>query len=285
MMIVLCVKDKLIYLRKLYYGYMLFVFIVEGSCGSMIHDLQQPVLINPGTDNYYWMLHLLNIPQAIVAHRGITLLFETTLLATALSCFISRGSSILAVTFTMFYSVYVVTKSSFVAHHEHGLVLPLLMSVIFWPSSDERKIRLLEAFRYYVLFAFVSAALWKLVRGSAFAPGQFAEILKMQHLRLLATEPENVYALVISWLISHQTVSDVLLGLAVILQHTFVVGFFTYRADRLLLIFFFLFFIGDFMLMNLTFYQWYIAAVVFLPYWYPAAEQELQDIRTNQVPV
>lgn len=266
MKLILPVSNERTFIARMFYGYVLFIFLVECLNDRMIHDLLQPVLINPGSDNFYWLLHLLSVPQAIAGSAGITFSFEITLVVIIVFCIVFPQRNFLSICFTIVFSFYIVTKNSFVAHHEHGLTVPLMMSFIFWTKSTGRFILLFKAFRYYILFVFVSAALWKILRGSVFLPEQFSEISKTQHFRQLAFYPHTTFSQLMSWLIEHPYVSRWCLIGGTLLQFSFVAGFFTYRFDPVLFVFFFLFFIGDYLLMNLSFYQWYMASIVFMPW-------------------
>lgn len=259
------ISENRIAISHIFYGYMLLVFLVEGYMYRLVHDLAGPILINPGSDNFYWLFHLLCVPQFIAGSVVSALAFEIMLLLITMLCIIFPCNNYCSIFFTLFFAVYIVTKNSFVAHHEHGLNGPLIMSLLFWVKNNVRFLLLFKAFRYYVIFMFVSAAAWKITRGSVFLPGQLSEILKTQHLQQLVFYSKSMYSEIISWLIEYPAVSNLFLISGTLLQFSFIIGFFTYRLDRLLLILFFLFFLCDYFLMGLSFYQWYVMAIVFLP--------------------
>ncbi|MCY7408923.1 MAG: hypothetical protein LH473_01495, partial [Chitinophagales bacterium] len=173
------VERKLI--SKIFYGFMLFVIAVEYLSNHLIHQLNEPVLINPAADNTYWLLHLLMIPQLIASSNDVALAFEIIWVALILCCLVFERQVIFNWLFTIFFLVFIVTKNSFVAHQEHGINAAFLMSFIFLVRNETRFSFLFRAFRYYVLFIFVSAACWKILRWNFTNPFQLSEILKSQH--------------------------------------------------------------------------------------------------------
>lgn len=261
------IKRNRTWLSRCYYGWVILVMLIEYSARRLIHQLGEPVIFSPAVDNTYWLLHLMGVPQFIASNNTAAITFELIFLLTTASCLLAEERlRILPVLFTLEFLIYLVTKNSVVAHQEHGVDALFLMSFIFWTGKETRFSLLLQSFRYYVLFIFISAACWKLFRGSAFLPEQMSEILKSQHLAELSEPVAGIRLQFILWLIHHPSMSHGLLLLAVSMQLSFLTGFFTRKFDRWLLLFFFLFFLGDWLVMGLSFYQSWVAAIVFLPW-------------------
>lgn len=255
------------WLSRCYYGWVIFVMLIEYFGRRLIHQLGEPVLFSPAVDNTYWLLHLMGIPQFIASNYTAEITFEVIFLLTTASCFLAEERfRMLPILFTLEFLIYLVTKNSVVAHQEHGVDALFLMSFIFWTGKETRFSLLLQAFRYYVHFIFISAACWKLFRGSAFLPQQMSEILKSQHLAELSEPVAGTRLQFIIWLINHPSISHGLLLAVVAVQLSFLTGFFTKKFDRWLLLFFFLFYLGDWFVMGLSFYQSWVAALVFLPW-------------------
>lgn len=255
------------WLSKLYYGWFILVLAFECQAGRLMHQLENPVLISPAIDNTYWLIHLMGIPQAIASVHYLAVAIEMALLLAAIICFcLSARFPAISILFTAALLVYMVTKNSVVAHQEHGIDAPFLMSIIFWSKKEVRFSLLFRSFRYYVLFIFVSAACWKLFRGSVFLPGQMSEILKYQHLESLSEGEGSLQMEAIRWMINHPGIGHAVLIIAMLLQLSFIAGFVTHRMDTWLLLGFFLFFFGDWFLMGLSFYQTWVAGAVFLPW-------------------
>ena len=85
------------------------------------------------------------------------------------------------------------------------------MSVAFWFRSGERFERIWQAARYYFLFIFCSAALWKISRGTVFINDQMANILKAEHAQYLFQHAATMQSSLLRYLIVHVTISHFLL--------------------------------------------------------------------------
>ena len=268
------------WLLRLYSGYMLFVILIEGYRQHLIHQLSEPVLISPGADNVYWLLHLLGVPPLIAGSEAVAIGFESVLAVILIGCIVWPAKTILPVFFSVMFLIFMITKNSYVAHHEHGLVVPFMMSIVFWSKREERFSFLFRSLRYYVLFVFVSAACWKIFRGSAFHPDQLSEILKQQHLYFFSKNTDGFRYDALLYLVNHRAVGMLVHSAAVILQLSFIVGFFTRKFDTALLCLFFVFFLGNWFLMGLSFYQMWIACVVF----FPLISLRVSEVELNDTP-
>ena len=105
--------------------------------------------------------------------------------------------------------------------------------------------------RYYFLYIFSSAALWKILRGSAFYHDQLSNILKQQQINLLLQNPDGYKAHIAQFLISHTNFSHALLLANVVLQLSFAIGFFTKKFDRFLFWFAILFVVANLFVMGI----------------------------------
>jgi len=251
---------------RAFYAFSLLVLVVAYYNHELLHQLQNPVLIFPSADNTSWLFHLAGLPQLLVAHYSISLLFDITLFSSALLSLIYLDKKVFPICFLVLLCCYFITYNSYLAHHSHSLIGLLMMSTIFCVKSEKTFAELFGLLRYYVLFIFVSAALWKIFRGSVFSADQMFEILKQQHLYQLLDYPSGNYTWFIYYLIDHKILAQLLFIIGCMLQLSFFVGFFTRRFDKVLLVLFFVFFLGDYLFMGLGFYELYILSITLLPW-------------------
>lgn len=157
-----------------------------------------------------------------------------------------------AIMFSLLSLVYFLSFNVITGHHYHGLAGLLVITLPFWSKKEPRFNLLWEGARYYLLYIFASAALWKICRGSVFEAEQLSNILKAQQLDLLLQQPDSLKAIMAKYLISHVAVSHLVLVLNVALQFTFLIGFFTKRFDTVLLILCFVFVVGNYFVMSIV---------------------------------
>ncbi|MBX2922672.1 MAG: hypothetical protein KF746_10810 [Chitinophagaceae bacterium] len=113
----------------------------------------------------------------------------------------------------------------------------------------------LQVIRFIFLFFFASAGIWKIRNGGVFNPEQMSGVLLLQHSQLLVTAPSSFLAEMYYWLINHPVTGYLLYLAATLLELFFIIGFFTKKADRLLLILFFIFLIADIWVMRIKYWE------------------------------
>src|SRR5215218_3306778 len=85
---------------------------------------------------------------------------------------------------------------------------------------------LMHGLRYFFLFFFASAALWKFYQGGIFNTQQMSGILLMQHKEFLVFAPDYWYTQLIYWIVRHPLAGYSLYVTATALELSFLVGFF-----------------------------------------------------------
>jgi hypothetical protein len=151
----------------------------------------------------------------------------------------------------MYVQLYVLYPTNSIEAHVGWLLFPMVLMIkdlqSFW--------LMLSGMRYYVLFFFGSAGLWKLYGGGVFHLDQMSNVLLLQHKDLLVTSANHLYTQWIKMLITHPSLSWSLFAGATILELSFIVGFFTKRFDKLLCIFALLFIVMDKVVMNMYYIE------------------------------
>lgn len=113
----------------------------------------------------------------------------------------------------------------------------------------------LQFIRYFFLFFFASAGVWKLRSGGIFNPDEMSGILLYQHTPLLVISPESFLSEMYYWLIQHPVVGYLLYLAAAVMELFFIVGFFTRRYDKLLILLFVLFLLFDILVMQIKYWE------------------------------
>jgi hypothetical protein len=132
----------------------------------------------------------------------------------------------------------------------------LLFPIAFLAGNPKTFRLLLDGLRYFFLFCFVSAGLWKVFNSGLFNTEQMSGILLYQHAELLSNSPGYWQSQFIQWLIEHKGVGYALYLVATILELAFIVGFFTKRYDRWLMAGFIAFLVFDLLVMRIPYFEW-----------------------------
>ena len=140
--------------------------------------------------------------------------------------------------------------------HFEGYIMLGLFSLVFYFKNYIGYYYAFNCYRYFFIYIFFSAGLWKLRTGAFFNGEQLSSILLEQHLRHLAYNLNDYFSRLIYFLINSTILSQSLYCIVIFIQTSFIIGFFTKKFDRVLLILFILFIISDYFLMKIDYIIW-----------------------------
>lgn len=125
-----------------------------------------------------------------------------------------------------------------------------------------------QVMRFTFILFFFSSALWKIRAGGIFNIDQMSGVLLSQHNYLFLNNQSDFFKKVMAYLIEHPLVSYPIYLTAFTLEFTFVVGFFTKRFDRILMVVFLLFAFVNYLVMNINYFAWlsFLACLHFAKY-------------------
>lgn len=216
----------------------------------MTTQMDQPPFLFQDKEWYYQIVLKSGIPQFITSHSLAASLFDVSPLVLSV-LFLFTLNRVYSILYTLVVVLYFTTYNLATGHHYHGLIGLMIISIPFWFKKEQRFNLAWEGARYYFLYIFASAALWKILRGSVFYQEQLSNILKSQQINLLLQNPGNYKAHIAQYLISHPGVSHAILIVDVLVQLSFVVGFFTRKYDKVLFVLAIVFCVANFYVMSI----------------------------------
>ncbi|HEV9038664.1 MAG TPA: hypothetical protein VGQ51_18635 [Puia sp.] len=217
-------------------------------------DLAELTLIGIGLPR--WMI---DHPASFAAMDGLAVLLPIILLRSAIRN--KRFSSALGWIFTVFLVLYILLADIFWQVHLEPFVIYWLLSLAFLTNSERRFYGILRICRYYFLYIFVSAAIWKIARGAVFNGQEMSDILLRHQGYLLAGDCDTWTCRFCSWLIDHPGPAQTLYIAAAVLEAFFLIGFFTRRYDRLLIALAVLFVVADLVVMRIPYWTLLVGTV------------------------
>ena len=237
-------------LQRIVFMFFLLVFAVNYVSDVSLHQLKSPILKYPGIDRTYWLFGLSGMPQFLAGNYITALILDIGLILAAAGACVFAASNRFPILFILLYGLYFLTAAFYTGHYNNVGVL--FMAIPFIVKGESRFANFFSAIRYYFLFIMVSAAVWKLFRGTLFDVEHFSNVLKAQHVEYFIFNQDSWRPTVLFYLINHPQVAYLCwLGLF-LLQVSFAIGLFTGKFDRWLLLVYFLFYLGSFFLMNIT---------------------------------
>lgn len=237
-----------------YYTVFLFFFI-----DHRLLSQYRPILFNYNRDLTELAFIWTGIPKWMIGHPGSFLWADVGVLlvpVVLLGYFIRRGrfSLLPGVLFSFCLGIYLLLANIFWQVHHEPFILYFLLSFAFWTNREQRWYTVMAGCRYYFLYVFASAAVWKIARGALFNGQEMSRILLMHHTDLLSGPCDSLSCRAYFYLIDHPALSWCFYAAGVLLEVSFVVGFFTRRWDRLLLGLAVLFVVADHLVMCIPYW-------------------------------
>ncbi len=250
-------------IRQIIWLFLLGTWLLRCWQGLLLYQLHQAPFVSVEADNTFWVYHALQIPFYVIHYQGLAIILDLAWLGGVLWGLFRRYNPLTGVLMGIIFLNYFIIYNSVATHHEHTLVALLFSILLLIINNLKNFILVFAGLRYYAIFAFFSAGCWKIWRGSIFQPNQMSEILKNQHLDYLISYPDAYFSHFITYLITQPSLSNLFWYGAWAIELVFIIGCFTRKYDSILGILFLVFFLMDYLLMNLCFIEFCIFAILF----------------------
>jgi hypothetical protein len=161
--------------------------------------------------------------------------------------------AIVTAVFNIWYGSFFSTMS-FVS--VENFIAWMFIPLLFYARTTKGFYYGLHSCRLLFILIFFSTALWKLRAGGIFNIEEMSAVLFRQHAAYLAIHTPGWYDSLLRYLITHQTLSYCLYFFAFLAEFLFVVGFFTRKYDKYLIVLFCFFVLTDYLLMGINYFPW-----------------------------
>ncbi len=165
-----------------------------------------------------------------------------------------RFFSFFGVIFALFFAFYLLLADIFWQVHHEPFILFFLLALVFTTRRPDRFYLLITGCRYYFLYIFASAAIWKIARGAVFNGEEMSRILLVHHADLLTGTCSSISCRFYQWLILRPALSQLLFIAGALLEASFLIGFFTRRFDRWLILGAAVFVLADLLVMRIPYW-------------------------------
>lgn len=265
-------KQLIVLYCCVFYALMLF----KWSAGLLLYQVQ-PFVFNTRFDLLTWLLMQSGIHQSLISHPNCRVIFDIVFYSMPLLYWVvfKRSEKIAVVLAALmllinwlYLQCYTLYPTNSIESYTAWLLFPFLLVTINLRSFYF----VLHSLRYFFLFLFSSAGIWKFVQQGIFHTDQMSGVLLYQHKEFLASTPGYWFTNMIYWLINHSAVSYLLYVGGALLELFFLVGFFTRKFDKWLIVAFLLFVAADLFLMRIYYWELspFILTLVYSKYKLPA---------------
>ena len=227
--------------------------------GLFLYQLE-PIFYQTRFDFFTWQFMQTGLHTWLLHHRGELYLLDALFFTMPLLYWLLYRRSqlwgtVIAIIMLVVNWVYIQCYTLYPTNSIESFIGWLLFPVLFITTSLRSFYFLLNGLRYFFLFLFASAGLWKLVQQGVFNVDQMSGVLLYQHKEFLTSAPDHWLSHFFYWIINHPIVGYVIYLSGTLLELLFLTGFFTRRFDRILLYAFVLFLLLDLFLMRIYYWE------------------------------
>lgn len=242
------------------YCILFYLLMLYKAWNGLLLSQLQPHLFSTRFDMVSWLVMQTGIHQWLIDNRTGWIVFDIAFYAMPLLYWLiykksERVARITAVLMLLVNWVYVQCFTLFPSNSIEGHTAWLLFPFLLMTANLRSFWFVLHGLRYFFLFFFASAGVWKLVQGGFFNMHEMSGVLLYQHKEYLASSPGHWYTSFVYWLIQHPSFSYCLYVGGAILELLFFTGFFTRRYDYYLAAAFILFAVFDVLVMRIPYWE------------------------------
>ncbi|HEX8332758.1 MAG TPA: hypothetical protein VF622_09045, partial [Segetibacter sp.] len=238
----------------------------------------QPFTFNLRFDLITWNLMQTGLHQWLLVNQFAFILFDIVFYSMPLIYWFasrvnSKARTVVAGIMLIVNWIYIQCYTLYPTYSIESYTVWLLFPLLFITPNLRSFYFLLHGLRYFFLFFFASAGIWKLVQYGAFNTEQMSGVLLFQHKEFLTSSPGTWYSSFIYWLINHSLFSYLLYLAGTIIELAFIVGFFTRKYDRWLIGGFLLFLCFNVIIMRIHYWEMtpFLLTLIFSKYALPDA--------------
>lgn len=242
------------------------LFVVSGVSFSFLHGA---VFFDNGIDIFFGIFYASSLPQWMVSHQWLGILADVLIIVCLLLLVKDprRNGIALALFFLLF--LYYVTLMGYLNHRNFHIGFVVVLFPFLFAAVTARRLAY-EFTRYYLLFFYASAALFKIIYHSFEHTGHLSGSILQQYAPYFIEGNTGVRTSFHLYLINHPQVGFILLIGSFAAELLALAGFFTRRLDRYIGISLLLFHLANWFIMDLApFGQLAFISLLFMQHAFP----------------
>ncbi|MBP6432689.1 MAG: hypothetical protein KA319_13065 [Ferruginibacter sp.] len=247
------------------FAWLLIILVYFFCTHSLVHQLQQPALQYPGSDNTFWVVMASGIYQFFVQQKWAAVLFDVVLIASCMLVIIFPQKKYLPILpIAGVWLLYIFFCGT--AGKQYAQIGFLITPVAFLAFATNKFNMLWNAVRYWVCFLYVVAGVSKMLYGGFGFAENMSNILMQDNAQSFVFVQKGFWFKISSYFIENPSIAQWLYRLAALFEAACIVGFFTKKYDKWLLIGLVSFHVGNLFLLNISFVEQSLIFAPFLPW-------------------
>lgn len=221
-------------IKRAIYLFLLTCLVYRFLLHALPHQVLQPVLINTKLDITYWVFVSSALHLWLAGSTG-ALLLQAALFIFPITGLFFPQRALPGMLTTGVLLLYHLFFNLYSGSHAHLLIGPLLISVALWWKKEQSFQLVWEGLRYYTLFIYVSAFLWKVFfYGSFWHWNQGVTLIRMNTLDLQLYHPDAWFTHIYQWVTANEWIANSAEKALTLLELFPIVGFFTRKYDKVI---------------------------------------------------
>jgi hypothetical protein len=246
-------------------GLCLFFLVWRGLSGLLPHQLQQPVLTSFHYDITMWLYKLSGLAYLVAQQPQTSVLFTILLFATGVLSWWFPLQRRFTIPFTFLFFLLAVNFNFYLTHNSHYLAGFVWLLFCLWPSKEEHFALFWDGLRYYACWIYGGAFVWKLLYGAFFQWDAGVLSCRENLAGYLFQNPETMTAHFYYWMFDHPILLNLGHKMVCLAEGAFLLGFFTRRFDKHLILMLFLIHLSTWLFADVFFAELMILGLTFIP--------------------
>lgn len=212
-------------------GFALFFLTIRWASGAMLHQLKTPPLRAVGYNFTAWLYRLTGVEDLLLNDGVTSKIFTAVLLISGAAAVIKPLLRANLFLFWICYLTYALLFNVGTAVTGHSQAFMTVALIPLWAAPHGRFSLWWSAIRYYACWIFGSAFLFKIFRGAFWNWEDGERTVRANFALFFYTRPAWWWTRLIGLLLNYPWLINAGYKLFILLEGTFIAGFFTRRWD------------------------------------------------------
>lgn len=217
--------------HRIVFGMLCCEWLIIWFSGAGFSGLTGNTFFSLGVDPLAWLPFMAGIPQWLTGHAWAGILADLLIALGILAACINPMRSGWAKTMMAACLLWYLTLTAYLGHRNFQSGIFLAWFPYLFSQQDSKQMAW-DALRYFVLFFYFSAGIFKILEGQWLQPNHMSDILKAQFIPYYLEGQSGIKVTVNQFLAEKPGLNNWLFNLSVLVELLPAIGFFTHRFDR-----------------------------------------------------
>lgn len=257
--------DERNFCMRIIFSWLFIILVYFWWTKTLPGQLTGAPLVFPESDNSFWVYLLSGCHEWLIQHAWVGTTFDLLVTSSCLICILVPEQRVFTwITVAGIWTIYL--AFCMVAGKHYAQIGFLLMPVAFLASSPARFSLTWDFVRYWICILYGTAGLYKIYYGGFAASDNLSPILMQMNADWFHLQPAGIHRHVVRFLIDHPALAQFFYRATVLVDLLTLVGLFTRKFDRWILVGLVSFHLANWALNHISFVEQSLIFAPFLPW-------------------